>query len=60
MKKMVDGKVVDMTAEEIAKRETENAAFEAELANPSPRLKTEREEIEDLRARLTALEKARP
>ena len=41
MLKMVNGVVVDMTPDEIARRQAEDAAFEVEKANPKPPSKSE-------------------
>lgn len=57
MKKMVNGKIVDMTPAEIAQRQAEDAAHRESVRNPPPRPKTEREEIAELRLRLESLER---
>ena len=56
MQKLVDGKVVDLAPEELARREAEEAAFSEALKNPLPPPKSEREEIEELKARIATLE----
>src|SRR5688500_13168786 len=48
MKKMIDGQVVDMSAEEIARRQAEDAAFKAAEDNPPPPPRDPPAEIDEL------------
>jgi hypothetical protein len=56
MKKMVNGEMVDMSQDEITRREAEDAAFADRQANPPPPVKTVEEEIVELKQRLVAVE----
>jgi uncharacterized protein YceH (UPF0502 family) len=56
MKKMVNGEVVDMSPDEITRREAEDAAFADLQANPPPPVKTVEQEIVELKQRLVAVE----
>jgi hypothetical protein len=56
MKKMVNGEVVDMSPDEITRREAEDAAFADRQANPPPPVKTVEQEIVELKQRLVAVE----
>ena len=57
MKKLVNGQIVDMSADEIARRQAEDAAYKAAEDNPPLPPRDPLAELDELKTRIEALER---